>query len=114
MGNGSGLVDLTGGVLTVEMIEQAVQASLNNLRPHLMYGVPYNIRYPEFNGTEWCYKYKLTRREKAFAKIQSFLVKMEMLKYLEDGDERRADCLYAQKRLLRAKWARYTPRNKGL
>lgn len=111
-----GDVHSVGGALTIEMIEQAVQASINNFRPHplMMYGTPYNIRYPEFNGTEWAYKFKLTRREKAFAKIQSFLVKLDMQKHLQDGDERREDCLYAQKRLLRAKWARYTPRNRGL
>ena len=65
--------------------------------------------YPnsQYVGTEWAHYNRLTKREEAFAKLQVFLIKIGLQKHLEDEDERRADCRLAEKRLKRAKWARY-------
>ena len=128
MGNGSGLktigldfetvgLDTQGSTLSLQDLEDAVaKASAAFGQPNqifmplqsffMMNGTTYYPN-PQYVGTEWAHINRPTKREHAFAKLQTFLVKMGLQKHLQDEDERRADYRVAEKRLKRAKWARY-------
>lgn len=62
--------------------------------------------HPEYDGTPWADKDRLTKREHAVAKLHIFLYK---LKTLRNTDETAFQEIYKQsiKRLKRAKWAQY-------
>lgn len=122
MGNGSGLgktisIDIETSGLTQDDIENAAAAAIANhgqatqifmpLQSFFMMTGKHILSQPQYEGTEWQHMYKMTKREHAFAKLQVFLTKIGLQKHLQDDDERRADCYLAQKRLKRAKWARY-------
>lgn len=107
-------VDMGGGTLTVDMIENAAIAAASNFgQPNHIF-LPINVlssmgwsNHPEYEGTEWEHYARITKREHAFAKLQCFLLKFGLQKHLDEPDDRRADAQLATKRLKRAKWARY-------
>ncbi len=108
------------GVLTLDMLEKAAQSAINNFgKPQqLIYpmgmgktifnsGLLHWDIHPEFAGTGWAAKSRLSKRERAFAHLQVFLIKFGLQKHLQNEDERKVDCERVQKRLKRAKWAKY-------
>jgi hypothetical protein len=123
LGNGPGLKDfasygsnesvsLEGGVLTEEMLEDAVAKSLANFgRPSFnpiimssmnMKGMGWSHN-PEFTGTSWEDHYRISKRERKFAQLHVFLWKLKVLP--NEGNNEIHET--AVKRLKRAKWARY-------
>ncbi len=107
-------IDMTGGVLTEEMLEQAAQASLNNFgRPSnpIIFMPPAFFSggwetHPEYRGTPWSTRDRLSKREHKVAAVHTLLKKLKVLKNLSDEDLINIKDL-AVKRLKRAKWAQY-------
>ncbi len=110
MGNGSGLK--YPGVLTIEDIEAAAQAALNNFgknpiifMPPQFFSMPWES-HPEYSGTPYSTMGKLTKREQKVAALTTFLKKLKVLKNV--SDEELVDIKNTTvKRLKRAKWAQY-------
>lgn len=132
MGNGSGLkknndpnsvvgyygdpvtIDLNGGTLTEDDLEKAVQASLSNfgraptnpiifMPPGFFTSSSFET-HPEYSGTPWSTRDRLTKREHKVAAVHTLLKKLKVLKSLSDEDLIGIKDL-AVKRLKRAKWA---------
>lgn len=112
--------EVDSGALTLDMLEKAALAATKN------FGKPQQLIFPmgagttifrgallhwdihpEFAGTGWAAKSRLSKRERAFAHLQVFLIKFGLQKHLQDDNLRKADFEYAEKRLKRAKWAKY-------
>lgn len=105
-------IDLGGGMLTEDDLEKVVQASLNNFgRPSnpLIFMPPAFFSggwetHPEYRGTPWSTKDRLTKREHKVAAVHTLLKKLKVLKSLSDEDLVDIKNLTV-KRLKRAKWA---------
>lgn len=133
MGNGSGLkkdndpnsvvgsygdpvtIDTSGGAFTQDMLEAAAQASVNNFRmlrnpiifmpPQYFTSAMFEVN-PQYSGTPWAIRDRLTKREHQVAAVHTFLKKLKVLKNLSDEDMYAIKKL-SIKRLKRAKWAQY-------
>lgn len=110
VGNGEGVITQQD----VDDLQKALSVSQSNFgSPNRVLFAPLNFQSiyleinPQYAGTEWAYISRLSRREHAFAKLQSFLLKFNLQKHLEDEDARHSDWRFAIKRLKQAKWARY-------
>ncbi len=106
--------------LSIQDIKNAAVAAANNFgKPsHIFMGTATMMTWgwepnPELSPTEFAKHTRISKREKAFARLQVFLTKFGLQKHLEDPDARRADCEMATKRLKRASWARYQQRPKN-
>lgn len=102
-----------GQALSQDMLEAAAaKASSGAGKSSVIYmGSPFIIsnmgwsQHPEYNGTPWAYRDRLTKREHAFAKLHTFLYKFKVLKNLSEDDHEQIKNI-SIKRLKRAKWAR--------
>jgi hypothetical protein len=108
MGNGSGVVP---GALTLEMLEEAAEKALANFgRPDPVVFMPPSFflpnweQHPEYHGTPWAQKDRLTKREHAVAKLHTTLKKLGVLKKVSE-EEFQDIRNKTVKRLKRAKWA---------
>ena len=131
MGNGSGvkgddadISDLFGvniaDPLSADDIEKAAATAIasfgsptqiylpqNMIKPFfMMSGIKYSA-HPQYEGTPWAERDRLTKREHAVAKLHVFLYK---LKALRNTDEAAFEDIknLTVKRLKRARWAQYT------
>lgn len=109
-------VDMVGDVLTPDILEAAIQASLNNfckLPPNPIIFMPLPAFFssgwevnPQYSGTPWSTRDRLSKREHKVAAVHTLLKKLKVLKSLSDEELIDIKDL-AVKRLKRAKWARY-------
>lgn len=124
MGNGKGLDPLAGLQITEDDLNNMIGSSVTNFgSPNTILVSPqvaktfyqrtgfYVQPNPQYNGTEWAYLARLTKREHAIAKLQCFLMKFKLQKHLEDEEERRKEAYAFINKLKTAKWATYK-RNK--
>ena len=118
MGNGPGVI---GGVLTLKDIEDAAEAALKNFgKPDNIFFPPgllknirglsgsgswYSPQHPEYTGTPWAHRDRLTKRERAVAKVHTFLKKLGALKHIKEEEFETIKDL-SVRRLKRADWAR--------
>jgi len=113
----TGLEDIEDGSVLQTLIEAAAQSAASNFgKPsHIMMspqnmgafmGTFSNITFnPEFEGTGWDNKWRLTKRERKFAQVHVFLKKLRVLPNDDAFNTEIKDL--AVKRLKRARWARY-------
>lgn len=110
MGNGQGLKS-DEGVLTLEMLEEAAQKMMNNFgKPTnpIIFMPPVGFagweQHPQYHGTPWAMKDRLSKREHKLASLHVFLKKLNILKNMTDEE---FEEVYKKsiKRLKRSKWA---------
>lgn len=120
MGNGSRgvILDKEISTLDIDTISKAIDASLANfgqptnmLVNHQMLSGYFNISAPtwypnpEYSGTPWAVRFRLTKRDHVVAKLHTTLHKLKVLRKLSEQDMEDI-VLKSVKRLKRAKWAR--------
>jgi hypothetical protein len=109
--NESVVVDTAGGVLTEDILEAAMNAALANFgKPdpnNFIFMGSFTTSYapnPQYEGTPWRDKDRLTKREHAVAKLHTTLKKLGALRGV---DEQAFEEIQKKsiKRLKQAKWA---------
>lgn len=115
----TGIDDIADGTAFAAILEAAAQSAANSFgRPNHIMMSPQNfgafasafggghgvIWHPEYTGTGWENKWRLTKRERKMAQLHVFLKKLRVLPDETVNAEIKET---AVKRLKRARWARY-------